>query len=400
MSASHRHHRAQKPAGPPPRHENEKAAAPAPPPRDAKSPPPERIGEILKREREKRGWDLPPIAENLCIRYDFLKAIEDGRYDRLPADAYAIGFVRSYAGLLELDVGRVVLHYQKEMAGRRRKPELSLPTPIAEGRTPSAAILVSAAVAAIVIYALWYGLASSGRTEVSTPPPLPAVAAMAPAAPASPPALSVAAPAAAANPGAPLSLLPKTAATPAPASTPMSAPTATSPTVAAAPAPVPPATATAPAAIAPAPAVAAKTDAVTPATAAVPASAEKTADAQKSPDAKPADANTGATTPPAADSHIFGDTGGDSRVSIKVEKESWILIADQDGRTVFDKVLKPGDVYRVPNKEGLTLTAGNGGGIVLTLDGKILPKLVSSDLVVRDVSLDPDDLGDQADPAP
>ncbi|MDP9126677.1 MAG: helix-turn-helix domain-containing protein, partial [Pseudomonadota bacterium] len=57
----------------------------------------ERIGEILRRTRERRGDDLHYIAEYLCIRRAFLEALEDSRYEEFPADAYVIGFLRSYS---------------------------------------------------------------------------------------------------------------------------------------------------------------------------------------------------------------------------------------------------------------------------------------------------------------
>ena len=133
----------------------------------------ERIGDALRNARERRGGDLGQIADYLCIRATFLSALEESRYDDLPADAYVIGFLRSYASYLGLDGSDAINRYRREMSGRRKKPALAMPTPIAEGRAPSAAIMAGAAVAALAIYAIWYGLSGSGRTAVSVAPPLP-----------------------------------------------------------------------------------------------------------------------------------------------------------------------------------------------------------------------------------
>ena len=54
------------------------------------------------------------------------------------------------------------------------------------------------------------------------------------------------------------------------------------------------------------------------------------------------------------------------------------MIADGNGHTIFDNVMKPGDTYAVPDKPGLMLTTGNGAGLILTLDGKELPRLSTS----------------------
>jgi len=158
---------------PAPQRQNQFTATPKPP--DF-----ERIGEALKRAREKRGDDLGRIADYLCIRQVFLAALEESRYDDLPADAYVIGFLRSYAGYLGMDGSDVINRYRREMSGRRRKPSLAMPTPITEGRAPSALIMIGAASAALVVYAIWYGLSGSGRTAMNVAPPLPVPAAEAP----------------------------------------------------------------------------------------------------------------------------------------------------------------------------------------------------------------------------
>ena len=51
--------------------------------------------------------------------------------------------------------------------------------------------------------------------------------------------------------------------------------------------------------------------------------------------------------------------------------------------------MKPGDIYQVPNQQGLTLTTGNGAGIVITLDGADLPHLsTTTSHIVRNIPLE------------
>jgi len=89
-------------------------------------------------------------------------------------------------------------------------------------------------------------------------------------------------------------------------------------------------------------------------------------------------------------------TSPESRVVIRAVQSSWVMVADDTGKTVFDRVLKPGESYSVPAKPGLLLTTGNGGGIVLSLDGKDLPKIDNGGThVVRNIALDPDRLAAQ-----
>ena len=64
-------------------------------------------------------------------------------------------------------------------------------------------------------------------------------------------------------------------------------------------------------------------------------------------------------------------------------------MTDGKGHTVYDHVMKAGDMYKVPDQPDLLLTTGNGAGIQLTLDGNDLPKLSgSSGHILRNIPLD------------
>ena len=136
----------------------------------------ERIGDVLRQARLDKNDDLYLIADYLRIKPAFLIALENSQYDEFPADAYVIGFLRTYANFLGVDGKDAVDRYRYEMAGRRKKPVLSMPTPVSGGRTPSAVIMVGATIAVLLIYAVWYSISSANRTEVNVQPPLPTVA--------------------------------------------------------------------------------------------------------------------------------------------------------------------------------------------------------------------------------
>ena len=293
----------------------------------------ERMGSILRRVREQRGEQLENISDYLRIRREYLVALENSRYDELPADAYVIGFLRTYANYLGLEGKGAIDQYRREMAGRRRKPQLVLPQPITEGRAPTAVILIGATIAVMLIYALWYGLSSSERAVVTTPPAMPQTGSYK-----QPNAIALEAPA---PPAAAASITPTVI-----------------PTVAAATVVAPP-----------------------PVTLA--ATTDKT-------DKNETVKNEAAPGRPQG--QVYGDPVSRSRVIIRVDKQSWVLVADSQGNTVFDHIMKPGDTYKLPNRQGLTLTTGNGGGIILSLDGVDLPRFAEEGRVVRNISLNPDEL--------
>lgn len=62
-----------------------------------------RIGETLRRERERQGLSFEQVAAELRIRTYYLRMMEEGRLDVLPGAAYARGFVCEYANFLGLD---------------------------------------------------------------------------------------------------------------------------------------------------------------------------------------------------------------------------------------------------------------------------------------------------------
>ncbi len=84
-----------------------------------------RVGAELRAARLRLGWALPDVAQELRIRLPFLEAIEDGRVGDLPGAAYAVGFVRTYAGALGLDPDEVSRRFRAEAHEVNRKPELT-----------------------------------------------------------------------------------------------------------------------------------------------------------------------------------------------------------------------------------------------------------------------------------
>jgi hypothetical protein len=72
------------------------------------------VGEILKKRREELGRDLREISNTLKIKHAYLKAIEDGDRQTLPAEVYVKGYINAYARALNLDPGSLVDAYIDE----------------------------------------------------------------------------------------------------------------------------------------------------------------------------------------------------------------------------------------------------------------------------------------------
>ena len=72
------------------------------------------IGAQLAAAREARGLSISEASRQTHIKESHLTAIETIDVEALPARPYAIGFVRSYADFLEMEVGPVVTRFKEE----------------------------------------------------------------------------------------------------------------------------------------------------------------------------------------------------------------------------------------------------------------------------------------------
>jgi hypothetical protein len=62
----------------------------------------DKIGPLLRTEREKKGLSVEEIADALFIRKQVLKALESGNWDALPPVVYVRGYVTLYASFLDI----------------------------------------------------------------------------------------------------------------------------------------------------------------------------------------------------------------------------------------------------------------------------------------------------------
>jgi cytoskeletal protein RodZ len=70
------------------------------------------VGQALREARTERGIDLSEIERVTQIRVKFLEAMEDDRWEELPAPAYARGFLSIYARYLGLDDQALLERYK------------------------------------------------------------------------------------------------------------------------------------------------------------------------------------------------------------------------------------------------------------------------------------------------
>ena len=139
------------------------------------------IGGSLREARERQALDINDLEAATKIRAKYLRALEDERFDVLPAQTYVKGFLRTYADALGLD-GQL---YVDEFNSRFASGDDDLPT-VTRPRRPRAGsgrqveatvVLVAlagiAAVTALVIVAWKWGGSPAERPVLAprvTPP--------------------------------------------------------------------------------------------------------------------------------------------------------------------------------------------------------------------------------------
>ncbi len=75
---------------------------------------PQSLGEILKNARTKKEVTLDQAEEETKVRARYLSALEEGRYEMLPASVYATGFLAKYADFLGLEKGSLIEQFSVE----------------------------------------------------------------------------------------------------------------------------------------------------------------------------------------------------------------------------------------------------------------------------------------------
>lgn len=73
-------------------------------------------------------------------------------------------------------------------------------------------------------------------------------------------------------------------------------------------------------------------------------------------------------------------------IELRAKSDSWIQVRDGN-ELLLTRLLREGEVYQVPGRDGLTLMTGNAGGLEVFVDGELMPPLGDVGAVRRGVPL-------------
>ncbi len=79
----------------------------------------EDFGSYLKHERELRGVPLDEIAQSTKISIRFLRALEESRFEDLPGEVFIKGFIRAYGQAIGSNVDELLAAYHESSSQRQ-----------------------------------------------------------------------------------------------------------------------------------------------------------------------------------------------------------------------------------------------------------------------------------------
>lgn len=298
----------------------------------------ETAGAVLKRARLAKKQDLRDIASYLCIRYQFLEALEEGRYKELPGEAYANGFIRSYAAYLGLDASDIITRYKREFFsdGTELGRTLNVSEEEAENMTPAPKLILFSLLLFLAAYGLWHVFSEKKEETAASAAPMESITVLDEAYP-----------------------MPEEVKKELAETVPAESETSSEQVVPAS----------------------AETEAVPPVPPAKPVFREEieTVPAMEVEPAQPAEPVVQEGRRPAAPVEtvrIYGQKNYKPRIILAATEETWVEVTRGD-TVVFSRLLNAGDRYQVSsfNPEELMLKTGNAGGLQVYVDGRLTQSL-------------------------
>ncbi len=119
-------------------------------------------GEIFKKKREELGIDIKEAADILKIGSEYLSAIENDIFERLPVAVYTIGYIRCYAKYLDVDAGPVIADFTAHLSSP--KPSTIIPVASSQRKVPGYTYVALAFLAGLLVF-VFYVYTSKNRVS-------------------------------------------------------------------------------------------------------------------------------------------------------------------------------------------------------------------------------------------
>ena len=295
------------------------------------------VGTILGRARQRQGIDLTQVEKATRISREHIVAIEENDIQSLPERAYVLGFIKTYATFLGLDAETCMRRFKDEHV-KPEDPARQIYSNFAE-QAPGKRLKMSGiafAVLGLGLSVAWYASTSDGQARLH---------------------------AFSGQDRVEVAELSGGSLTDAAMANTASAKIAVSGEAV-------PVAETVPSLDAAQPVVVRGTGMGGPDDAV----SRDVSDAQSLPDVtNDAYANWGTAAVPSTEAGVYGARAG--RLRLVAMDPVWVMIEDNANGLVFEKTLKPGDVFRVADSQSIAVTVRNAGSLSVMVDDTALGRL-------------------------
>jgi len=136
------------------------------------------IGETLKEERVKHRLQLEDLAKKTRIRISYLSALEENKFNELPATTFVKGYIKTYAHVFGFDhkplLAMLRRDYKESAKGRLIPREFIKPLLKKRNKKNSITLLLVGVVAIFMslfsyVGFQWYNLTKPPKLELVTP---------------------------------------------------------------------------------------------------------------------------------------------------------------------------------------------------------------------------------------
>ena len=129
------------------------------------------IGAILRERRELISLTVDEVERHTHLRAVFVKALEEGAFDKLPSTVQTRGMLSNYASFLDLDVDTVLLRYADALQARRHEkyaetPRENIQTQVNTSMPVLRTFIAGDLIFGVVMVAMLFGLAIWGIGRV------------------------------------------------------------------------------------------------------------------------------------------------------------------------------------------------------------------------------------------
>ncbi|MCI8336013.1 MAG: helix-turn-helix domain-containing protein [Peptococcaceae bacterium] len=141
----------------------------------------QQLGNVLTQAREQMGLTIDDISQITKIRSKYIRALESGNVYEIPGRVYALGFLKSYCEVLNLNYRELQEYFnanyqEKDEFAKHMATAAAVQQPVRQTGISSKRVVVFALLGACILLGGVYFFVNSRGKEAEQPPVVPPIA--------------------------------------------------------------------------------------------------------------------------------------------------------------------------------------------------------------------------------